>query len=252
MGNKFLLALSPLLILIMPAAAFACDACEALKNWDISIAAGPSWHQADNTTTSLYAPGNQIEVDDNTVSSADNGTTYRIGVGYHAFAERLADRNFLNDLLLQVNYYHDKTTIKGDVWQDGYADNFTFEAPLTSDRLMLDVKPTLFSIQNASYYTILGAGVAWNQISYSETALNADGGQARTLDTATNRNFVYDLGLGVNMHVTTNAYVTLEYLYTTLGGNSPSTVGSAANAVAAAPNFVTHSQSALLGLGWAF
>ena len=178
--------------------------------------------------------------------------TYRVGVGYHAFASQLSKRDFFNDLLVQLNYYHDTTTIKGEVWQYGYANNDSFNAPLTSKRLMLDVKPTLFSIRNTSIYTVLGAGMAWNQISYSETALNTEGGQPLNLNTASNRNFVYDLGLGMNMHITQHTYITFEYLYTTLGGNSPSTTGSSSSSVASAPNFVAHSQSALAGLSWKF
>ena len=114
---------------------------------------------------------------------------------------------------------------------------------------MLDIKPTLFTLQQFSPYAVLGAGVAWNRMSLDTTSTTAGYEPYQTsLPASTNRNLAYDTGLGVRAELIPHLSASLEYLSTHLGRVSPGTFGT----VTSAPNFSMNSQSLLLGVSWKF
>lgn len=236
-----------LLLLSYPAFATASS---VPKNIEISVAAGPNWTHANNTNL-VVSP---YETDSVRTNSVSNSALWKVGIGYHPFEKKLKKRQFINDLLLELNLYRSTATVRGNVWQYQLPqfNNYSFRAPLTSTRLMLDVKPSLFKWHKISLYPILGIGVGMNDMSYHEsvTGIGVDPNSAESLSRKTNTNFVYDLGVGVRVMLTTHLIASLEYLYTDLGKVSPN--GSPANNVAltSAPSFTMYSQAILFGLNW--
>jgi opacity protein-like surface antigen len=141
----------------------------------------------------------------------------KVGVGYHFFTQQLANRSFFNDLLVELNYYHAKGSMNGQVWLGGDPEfnYWTFRAPFSSTRLMLDVKPSLFTYQHISPYPIVGLGMAWTQLAFNETPVfqtAADQGAYTNLRSQLNRKINYDLGLGARYAVTDHLAVSLEYM----------------------------------------
>lgn len=235
-------------VVLFPFSAFAFSNSD-LKNFDISLATGPTWTHASNG----YIQVSPIETDTDLVLHTTKSAAYRLGVGYHFFTDQLANRQFFNDLFVQLNWYRNSATIQGVVWDQGSpnAENQSFRAPLTSSRLMLDVKPSLFTYQDISFYPIAGLGIAWNQISYTEEAIQTDWSTAQ-LSQATNKNLAYDLGFGFNAPLTKNLNASLEYISTHLGRVAPNSDSSGTQSVMSAPEFPVRSQSILLGLSWKF
>jgi opacity protein-like surface antigen len=219
----------------------------ALDNVDVAIAAGPTWYRASNG----YTQALPYETDTNVVSGVSRTPVTSFGIGYHLFANKLRQRRFLNDLLVQLNWSHDSAALRGDYWQFGShnANNFSFRAPMTSTRLMLDFKPTLFTWHQVSPYAVLGSGVAWNRMSLNTTATTPGYEPYQmNLPAATNRNWAYDTGFGLRVALNQHCNASLEYLATHLGRVAPGINSS----VLSVPNFPLHSQSVLLGLSWKF
>lgn len=224
-----------------------------LKNVEVSVAAGPTWTNASNGYLKVDS---SVPPDLDHVNDVSKSTSYQIGVGYHLFAEQLVDRQFFNDLLVQVNYLHDSATIKGSVWSGGYpqSQRLSFRAPFTSDRLMVDVKPSLFTYANVSAYPIAGLGIAWNNIAYNETAYPAYSNFPDVdCPAATSKNLVYDLGFGFRSKITEHLSATLEYVNTHLGRMQPDNTSTGkVTTIISPPNFPMHSTTVLLGLSWRF
>lgn len=246
MNIKHPLALAFLLIPMLAQATYASP-----TNLDISAAIGPSWYDAGNGHMQVTSDEN----DTMRTSGASGSATYRVGVGYHFLATQLATRQFLNDLLIQLNYYHSNTTINGQVAEFGSdcCVNYAFKAPTTSNRLMIDVKPSLFTVWHLSPYITAGAGIAWNQMNLTESPYGAQYAPGTVkLPDNTNQNFAYDLGVGIRGDITKNLSASIEYLSTHLGDNEPSSNSSTQQAILDAPDFPIFVQSILFGLSWKF
>lgn len=218
------------------------------NNFEISAAGGINWYRVPDT----YLVISSVETDSNKVEQYPSGAIWKIGAGYYFFEDILQDFPFLNHLLLEVNVYHTSATIEGDTWQFKMPkfNNYSFDAPVTSTRLMLDVKPTLFIWKNISPYAIFGVGATWNQISYHETAIAADINPATALklsDNTTSR-IAWDLGIGMSVALTDNLNVTAEYIYAFLGEGSPAHHPTNGISLKEPPAFSLETQSLLLGL----
>jgi opacity protein-like surface antigen len=232
-------------------AALAFSAAAFSSNLEISAAMGPSWIHA-NSTQLIVSP---YETDSLKTKNISSSAQWKIGLGYHLFAEQLAQRKFFNDLLLELNLYRNSGTLKGNVWQFELPEfnNYTFSAPITSTRLMLDVKPSLFTFHAISFYPILGMGISWNKISYQETAIDSEtSDSSQSLSQHTNTNFTYDAGLGARFDISEHLNASVEYLYTHLGTVSPSAISLTNTALLSPPKFKLSNQSVLFGLGWKF
>ncbi len=222
--------------------------------WEISAAAGANWlHASDaNTVFSYVVP---IETDNNFVQRTTDSAIWKLGFGYHLFQNQLQHRDFLNDLLLGLNYYHTKASIYGVTEAFG-APVFNFHAPMQSQRLMLDIKPQLFTYQRISPYAILGLGYAWNKINLDEfafpNALGIEQSDAYSLNSATSSHLAYEAGLGLRLAFTQHLSGTLEYLYAGLGNATPGASTDLDNPIARSPDFNLHTQSLLLGINWSF
>jgi opacity protein-like surface antigen len=220
------------------------------KNLEFSAAVGPNWAH----TPSTYLVVSPFETDSVLKNNISNSATWKLGVGYHFFADQLQQRSFFNDFLVELNFYQSWATINGNVWQYQLPqfNNFTFKAPLTSYRLMLDVKPGLFTVSRISLYPILGIGNSWNDIAYNETVTGTGvpAGSNYLLGRSTNTNFAYDLGVGLRADITEHISASLEYLYSNLGNISPSSTSKNSNAIISAPTFDVYNQSLLLGISW--
>ena len=217
--------------------------------WSAGI--GPTWSRGDHSTTEITTQ----ETDKNILRHINRSTTYQVGVGYHFFQESLQTRSFLNDLFVQVNLVRNNATATGQVWAFGRSDfnAFSFQAPLRSTRLMIDVEPSLFTVQHCSPYPIVGAGVSWNRATFSENAFSADDvSGAVALPAHTRANFAYELGFGIRDTLTKNINISLEYLNTYLGKMTPSATSTSTQTILSAPSFAVRNQNILLTLGWKF
>lgn len=238
-------------LLLLSCQAFA-TASAILKNIEISLAAGPSWSHANNTTLTI----SPFETDSVRISQVTNATLWKVGVGFHALEKTLKNRQFINDLLLELNLYRSSETVRGNVWQYQLPqfDNYRFRTPVTSTRLMIDAKPGLFTWHQISPYPILGIGLGINKISYQESVIGIGvaPNSVHSLSNKSNSNFVYDLGVGARLTLTSNISASLEYLYTNLGKMSPSGTSTNNVALTSAPTFTIYNQTALVGLIWKF
>lgn len=220
-----------------------------LQNVELSIAAGPTWNDASNS----YVQSTPIETDLNHVDTVTKSTSYQVGIGYHFFQAQLANRQFFNDFLVQLNAIHNTATIKGMVWAAGtpLVQNQSFKAPYTSTRLMIDIKPALFTYAQTAFYPIMGLGIAWNRMSYSQEQSDSDWG---TIDAgaATSKNIAYDLGFGFRSKISQNVSASLEYVSTHLGRMTPSDYSTGTQEMLSPPSFPVRSESVLLGLSWRF
>jgi opacity protein-like surface antigen len=216
----------------------------------LSIAAGPSWSHAHDTSL-VVSP---FETDSVLVTNVTKGTVIKAGIGYHFFQERLKQRKFFNDLLVEFNISHNSETIHGDVWryQNPAFNNFTFEAPVATTRAIIDVKPGLFTKDRATFYPIVGVGAAWSDVSYLEhvTASNTDPNSYHSLGTDTNVNISYDLGAGVRIALFKHISGSIEYIYTSLVDLTPASESTTNAALVSPPEFTLYNQSVLVGLNW--
>jgi opacity protein-like surface antigen len=126
---------------------------------------------------------------------------------------------------MELNLYQSSETARGSVWQfqKPAFNNYSFSTPVSSTRLIFDIKPGLFT----RYYLthpILGIGKAWNKVSYRESVTGAGvpPKSYNSLGSATQSNFACDLGVGVSLKMAGNLYATLEYIYSNLGNMTPS------------------------------
>lgn len=222
-----------------------------VKDVRFDFALGPSWFHASSADITVSA----FETDRAVVTTTPMWPTYRLGVGY--FFEKVGPSEYLMDILLQLNWYNSQTNIEGNVWQyqEPIFNNFTFQAPLTNNRLMFDIKPTLFSFEGFSFYPIVGLGVSWSTLSYreriSQPGIPSD--SFISLKSQTNTTFSYDLGVGVGHHFTPHFGVSVEYLYNNMNNLSPSIASNAVYSqvtILSPPRFGVSNQNVLFGINW--
>jgi opacity protein-like surface antigen len=144
--------------------------------------------------------------------------------------------------------------MQGNVYQYGLAqfNNYTFQAPFTSTRLMLDTKPSLFTWRDVSAYFIGGIGMAWNEISYDEfAAIGIPQNSALALSNHTSIQLAWDIGAGIRLKLMEHLSATAEYVYAFLGNGSPKNDPNGIN-LTESPRFSFQTQSLLLGLSLSF
>ncbi len=193
---------------------------------------GIDWPYANDTKT-IISP---IDTAINHVSTVTSGAQWGAGISWHISSY----------LWLQTNFYKINATLGGAVWDfsNPNFDDYTFSAPFTSSRLMLDVKPIFFTHSRVSFYGIAGLGGAWNSLSYTEVP--TDSGAVR-LSEKSSRSFSYEFGAGISRHIIDNMNLQVEYLWSALGSASPG------NNLVLAPilkpaQFTLRAQSVLFGL----
>lgn len=219
----------------------------SLKHLQVSVAGGPSWYNTSNTHMVISS----FETDKNIVTQTTVHGSWKVGLNYSLFEEGLKQNKYFNEVLFGLNVYQTSTSIYGKTWQYELPqfNNYNFKAPVTSTRLMLDLRPSFFTWRATTSYAILGVGVTWNDVSYSETttATNINQNTALSLNTNTTSQAAFDLGLGCKMPLTPYLNVGIEYLYAFLGhGNSMNKSNSVR--LATAPSFSLQNQSLLFGL----
>jgi opacity protein-like surface antigen len=216
---------------------------------EFSGAFGPNWTHSDSThvTVSRYETDSVIE------NGVTNSSLWRLGVGYHFFEDQLKRNQFFTDLLLQLNVYQSSQSIHGTVLQYGLEqfDNYSFSAPVTSTRLIFDLKPGIFTAYRFTPYPIVGLGVSWNNVAYNEAALpGIDPTTAYELGVKSTCGFSYNLGAGFRVEVVPHFSVTAEYVYSYLGSGAPSGTAIPPTALFDTPSFILHSQAVLFGLNY--
>lgn len=216
---------------------------------ELSGALGGSMYSANNA----FIQVSSVERDLDQVSRTSSNMLYSVGLGYHAFSKQLEKRHFLTGLLGQLNYYYSSSTVNGNVWafQSPNSINYSFQAPMRTSRLMIDIKPEFFVYKGFTPYGVVGAGVAWSNMSYHESPFpdNSPLG-AVSLQHHTNTTAAWDLGLGVSRPITENLNMSIEYLYTALGTLLPSVNATSQQTIVGAPGFSMQGQSVMARLSW--
>lgn len=236
-------------LIFMATSAFAATTPSWLDNVEVSTSLGRSWLQSDNGTLTIDSQ----TTDSDHVNSVANNVAWKIGVGYSLFKEQLSQRTYFNALLVELNLYQNSGSLTGDVLindQPGVID-YTFRAPVTSTRLMIDLKPSLLTWHGISPYPILGLGVAWNKIAYYETA-SSPSGTPYTLNASTSSQFASEVGFGIRTKINEHLNATLEYLYANLGNATPSGTSSTYENPQSPSTFGLRDQSLSAGLNWDF
>lgn len=238
-----------LLTLFLSSSAFAASNTDWWQDIEFSAAAGQSWMQAGNAPLAITPS----HTDEDAVTHVANQPVWKVGVGYSLFKEELSQRTFFNEFLVELNLYRSNGTLTGEVWagQDPNYSYYTFRAPVTSTRLMIDLKPSLFTWRGISPYPIVGMGVAWNHMAYYETPtsdLSQD--SFYTLGGNTTRNFAAEFGLGVRAKINPHLSASLEYLYANMGNATPSGSSDTFVSPSTPATFTITEQNLLLGLSW--
>lgn len=223
------------------------------NQFEVSAAAGENWLTAGNGEEIISS----IERDNNIVGRTPRNLIWKVGAGYFLWKENLApSRNYFNNLLFELNFYRFSANIHGNVLTFGIFNNYIFNAPLTSSRLMFDVKPYLFAEGKIAFYAILGAGLDWNAISYQESLLGSTGVGANSfieLNSHQRTNGAYEAGIGMRAMFTQYMSVTVDYLYAYLGIATPSNLLTVTGVNFISPaSFRMQTENVLVGLLWKF
>lgn len=201
------------------------------------------------------------EIDKLVQTNSDDWNTAagQLGIGYiynFCHASRCSDRvQWFPSIEPELNlYYLSSNSIDGDVWRFGSPgfNDLTFDMPLRSTRLMLDVALTVAAWRQYSIYAIGGLGNAWNRLGYSDR----DKGnlpcpeQRLRLSSHTRSQFAWEVGGGLNFAFNDRIGLSLEYLFTHLGNVRTSGSGNAGILTTAIipAHFNLSSQTGLLGL----
>ncbi len=200
------------------------------------IAGGVTW-MADEDTSLVISPS---ETDTNHTHNTSVGGAWNVGVGFPFLEDSLA---------IELNLYGVSNTVEGEVWQYELLrfNNYTFSAPISSTRLMLDFKPSFVTSDDLSAYLIMGFGVAWNTASYYEEANPGTNARtAQSLSENTETVWAWDLGLGFDYEINEKLSLTAEYIY----GFLKEAYAENNAVIIEAPQFSYQPQTFLLGLSF--
>jgi opacity protein-like surface antigen len=249
-GVLFCIMLSGLMSSTTTVAQPSTESLDFFKNAEVSIAGGINWTDANNSSLNI----SPFETDRAKVNHVSHNGLWKLGLGYSLFKEPLQQRQLFNALLLELNVYHSSGKIKGDVWQYRLPqfNNYKFNAPINSTRLMIDAKPGLLTWKSISPYPILGIGAAWNHIAYHESlrGIRIPSNSNLYLSSKTTTHVSYDLGFGARVGISEHITTSIEYLYTYLGNMTPSGRSDNHVRLASPPTFKVSTQAVLVGLTW--
>jgi hypothetical protein len=182
----------------------------------------------------------------------------QIGTGYLYF---LRDSNltpnslhWLSSLEPQINFYYlTSSSLKGQIYRfsNPNFNDFTFNIPVNSSRLMLDLALTALTYKNLSAFGILGMGEAWTVLGYNESANGGCPESGLSLANNSTLHFAWEVGGGLLYSFNERIGLSIEYLYTDLGRVRLSTTGNAGLITVPILNsgyFRLRSQTGLLGL----
>lgn len=225
---------------------------KAVSPFEVSLGIGPTWYHASNSSLTI----SPFETDSLITRSVSTAASYQLGVGYRFIAKNTEEKHFLTNVLLELNLTYRKTTLRGDVWQMGLASmsNYTFQAPLSSTRLLLALKPTFIRFNKVGVYGIAAVGVDWTSLSYQDTPNpGIPATSFVSLASKTKAHSAWDVGLGIRYPLTPRFATEVEYVYSNLGkiasSLKPNNVASTVIPLTA-PQFTVSTQTVLFKLTW--
>lgn len=157
-----------------------------------------------------------------------------IGLGYVHFlsnSERYFETfSWFPSVETILNLYFADLTAKGHVFLFNNP-NFptsTFEMPIRTTNLMIDVIVNIISYQHFTWYVLGGIGEAWTRVSYSDApdSIGAPSRPALDLRDRTQSHSTYEWGTGISYAVNCNLRVVFAYLYTHIGNFKTSENGT--------------------------
>ena len=191
------------------------------KNWQISGALGVSQLNT-NHGRYLFNPGGKLPHPESDTFITDRATRQlntKNGIGYNLPIKAMQKNKILNNILLELNFYNFSGSAYGEVSRFGAPPQFVdFTLNVESNsRLMLDIKPILFTRHGFSPYIILGTGIGWIKTTYHSYNHNMPVNQERTTASSTNKKLVLEGGGGLSYAFNNHVGVSLEYLFTRFG-----------------------------------
>lgn len=186
----------------------------------------------------------------------------RVGVGYiyslsgeDRFEEKFQWFPWIYPVLT-LNYYN--LYAKGNVllFNNPAFRTVSFDMPIRTTSLMLDVALSLLSYQHFSFFVLGGVGEAYSDITYSDGA-NPNTAILRpplTLNSKSQHNAVYEWGGGASLALCPRVVVSLEYLYTHFGNFRTSVYGNLGGVptqLVSPANFSLRTQTVMFDLHWA-
>lgn len=185
----------------------------------------------------------------------------QLGLGYVYYLgcnkqRCMDDAQWFPSIEPELNIYTlNSNSIDGNVLRFGNPNfnDFTFDIPLHSTRVMLDAALTIVTKEEVSLFAIAGIGEAWNRVSYNDYPRSTVPCplQRTSINATTSHDFAWELGAGVNYDFSTRAGVSFEYLYTQFGNvqlNNNGFTGTIATPIISSPSFNLSTQTALFGL----
>lgn len=216
---------------------------------EFSVAGGGNGVSGQNTHL-VVSP---YETDRLKITSVSSSPLWKVGAGYHFFANPQGANVDFHDLYVELNIYHNTQNIKGMTLQYTLPqfNNFIFSAPVTTTRLMLDFKPSIQIKHVVSLYPLVGLGVAWNDMAYHEIAtIGSVPTAANSLRRRYISNFAYDIGAGIKLQFSTHLFAAVEYVYSRTSGIKPASPLPGAPSLTQLPVFALNEHSVLVGLNW--
>lgn len=157
-----------------------------------------------------------------------------VGLGYVAYLST-SERYFCKlawfpSIEPVLNLYFDDLTAKGKVYlfNNPNLPTSTYNMPIRSTNLMIDVLLNVVSYQHFTLYVLGGIGEAWTRVSYND-APNINGTVIRpplSLRNRTETHKVYEWGAGVSYAIDCKVRIVFSYLYTHIGNFDTSTIGT--------------------------
>lgn len=212
----------------------------------LSIAAGLSQQNFNN----LHLPVTAVERD----TLHQNNTGYAwigaMGLGYDFLLDSHAC-NTLHDILIGLNIYNVNFENNGTVYQygDSSLNNFTYQLPVYTTRLMFDARVVAQTWHNLAPYLLAGVGLSWNRTSYQDKPTTS-GSTPIALVRREQLGFAYEAGVGVQYALSKKVSLFVEYLYANLGDSKTSASGSMN--IFSPVTIPLHINSGLLGLNYTF
>lgn len=152
------------------------------------------------------------------------------GAAYRWVMPQYPQFNLLHDVSLGLDFYYFFSKQHGEVWQfqQSMFNNYMYQLPIHSARLLVDTEWTLHPIGTRLFPFIEGGiGFAANTINYSNAPLPGITGGFWLNSSNTQYQFSYTVGLGAKFLIIPQMTLSIRYLYADLGYAVTGTAGTA-------------------------
>lgn len=185
--------------------------------FELSAYAGATFTDADPGDLHLQGETDSLHPD------SDNQTSFAWGLGaaYRFMPPSFINKNdILHDISLGLDFFYFQTTQDGDAWQfeQPIFNNFTYEIPIKSYRLLVDNEWTFRAIQSYFFpFVEVGIGFACNKASYEDMPNPGYAATGTHINSHVKYQFAYTAGGGIKVPFSNHFNFSLRYLYANMG-----------------------------------